>query len=76
MTGSRNDLPSKTIDRLRTDLSVREVLGTLKYGTTVDRVALNLMDWIRHAREEAMDLSVYLTRILILLEEQAQEQES
>lgn len=76
MTGSRNDLPSKTIDRLRTDLSVREVLGTLKYGTTVDRVDLHLMDWIRHAREEAMDLSVYLTRILILLEEQAQEQES
>jgi hypothetical protein len=76
VTGSRNDLPSKTIDRLRTDLSVREVLGTLKYGTTVDRVDLNLMDWIRHAREEAMDLSVYLTRILILLEEQAQEQES
>jgi hypothetical protein len=55
---------------------VREVLGTLKYGTTVDRVDLHLMDWIRHAREEAMDLSVYLTRILILLEEQAQEQES
>lgn len=76
MTGSRNDLPSKTIERLRTDLSVREVIGTLKYNTTVDRVDLNLMDWIRHAREEAMDLSVYLTRILILLEEQAQEQES
>lgn len=75
MNGSRNDLPSQTIDRLRTDLAVREVLGTMKYGTTVDRVDLNLLDWVRHAREEAMDLAVYLTRILILLEEQT-EQES
>lgn len=74
MTGSRNELPSETIERLRQDLAIREVVGTLKYGTTVDRVDLNLMDWVRHAREEAMDLAVYLTRILIQLEQQSEEE--
>ena len=65
----RHDVPSKTLTRLRQDLEVREVLGHMKYGTTMDRTDLTALDWVRHAREEAMDLAVYLTRLQMLLEQ-------
>lgn len=69
MHGSRHQIPSETLKRLHRDLEVREVLGHMKYGTTMDRTDLSEMDWVRHAREEAMDLAVYLTRLLMLLED-------
>lgn len=69
MTGSKHDIPSKTLQRLRRDLEVREVLGNLKYNTTIDREDLDIEDWVKHAREEAMDLAMYLTRLLLMLEE-------
>ena len=41
----------------------RSELGITKYGVTLDRKALSIEDWITHAQEEAMDLSLYLERI-------------
>lgn len=41
----------------------REQRGFLKYGTTMDRTDLSLSEWVQHALEEAMDLSLYLTKI-------------
>jgi len=67
--GSKHSIPSETLARLKRDLEVREILGHLKYGTTMDRTDLDVLDWVRHAREEAMDLAVYLTRLLTMLEE-------
>ena len=69
MDGSKHSVPSETLARLKRDMEVREILGYLKYGTTMDRTDLNVLDWVRHAREEAMDLAVYLTRLLTMLEE-------
>lgn len=69
MDGSKHSIPSETLARLKRDLEVREILGHLKYGTTMDRTDLDVLDWVRHAREEAMDLAVYLTRLLTMLEE-------
>lgn len=37
--------------------------GWRKYGTTLDRDDLQPLDWVVHAQEEAMDLSVYLERL-------------
>jgi len=67
--GSKHNIPSETLVRLKRDLEVREILGHMKYGTTMDRTDLDVLDWVRHAREEAMDLAVYLTRLLTMLEE-------
>lgn len=39
-------------------------MGLSKYGTTMERTDLNEVDWLRHARDEAMDLAVYLTRLI------------
>jgi len=42
----------------------REAAGIAKYGTTVDREDLSRLDWLRHAQEEAMDLVLYLQRLI------------
>ena len=50
------------VEQVRQDLLDRSNIGIKKYGTTLDRKDLGLKDFIIHAREEAMDLSLYLTR--------------
>lgn len=45
------------------EIARRQQFGIAKYGTTVDANPLSLMQWVQHAKEEAMDLAVYLTKI-------------
>ena len=45
----------------------RSELGIKKYNTTLDRTDLTLLDWINHAQDEAMDLSLYLEKIKTML---------
>jgi len=47
----------------------RSEIGKEKYGVTMERQDLNRLQWLKHAQEEAMDLAVYLEK-LIELEEQ------
>ena len=37
--------------------------GMKKYGVTMERTDINTLGWIDHAIEEALDFSVYLTRL-------------
>jgi len=57
---------------LETDIVVQEVkakfeersqVGIKKYGTTLERNDLSTEEWIEHAIEEAMDLTLYLSVI-------------
>ena len=41
----------------------RSNVGLEKYGTTLDREDLSLLDWVQHAQEELMDGILYLERI-------------
>jgi len=41
----------------------RANFGYNKYGQTLDRTDLGLLDWIQHAQEEHMDAILYLERI-------------
>ena len=41
----------------------RSNLGLKKYGTTLDRTDLNVLDWIQHAQEEHMDAILYLEKL-------------
>ena len=41
----------------------RSNLGLQKYGTTLDRDDLNVLDWIQHAQEEHMDAILYLEKL-------------
>lgn len=55
---------SATLRRVIAEFRAREELGKRKYGTTVDREDLSAADWLQHAKEEAMDLVLYLDRLL------------
>ena len=58
------------VETVRAKLAQRSAVGIAKYGTTMARTDLSRLDWLRHAQEEAMDLAIYLQR-LISDEEQA-----
>ena len=38
--------------------------GREKYGKTMERTDLSRKQWLQHAQEEAMDLAIYLERIM------------
>ncbi len=37
--------------------------GKKKYGTSLDRTDLSVLDWINHAQEEHMDAILYLEKL-------------
>jgi hypothetical protein len=41
----------------------RAEVGQKKYGTTLDRSDLSVLDWIQHAQEEHMDAILYLEKL-------------
>ena len=47
------------IDQFRT----RAEKGKEKYGTTMERDDLTLMEWLQHLQEELMDAAVYIEKI-------------
>lgn len=51
------------VESVRQDLLDRSEVGIKKYNTTLDRDDLTTVEFIQHALEEAMDLSLYLKRI-------------
>jgi len=51
------------VEQVRQDLLDRSEVGIKKYNTTLDRDDLSIEDWVEHARQEAMDFSLYLTRL-------------
>lgn len=42
----------------------RAIDGLIKYQQTMERTDLSTLDWLIHAQEEAMDLAVYLERLI------------
>ncbi len=45
----------------------RAEMGKQKYGTTLDRTDLSVLDWIQHAQEEHMDAILYLEKLKQML---------
>lgn len=64
MSNQMNELRSQTYKEVITDLIHREKMGMKKYGTTVDDAGLTSTEWIQHAYEEALDLAIYLKRLM------------
>lgn len=52
-------------------LQSRAAVGKQKYGVTLERTDLSRLDWLRHAQEEAMDLAVYLEKLIQLEQSEA-----
>ena len=62
-------MKDKIVESVREDLLRRSEVGIKKYKTTLDRVDLGLLDWLRHAYEESLDHSLYLKKAMKVLEE-------
>jgi hypothetical protein len=41
----------------------RSEVGINKYGVTLDRDDLSVLEWINHAQQEAMDFCLYLEKL-------------
>tara|TARA_B100001093_G_scaffold519520_1_gene608939 strand:- start:8870 stop:9058 length:189 start_codon:yes stop_codon:yes gene_type:complete len=55
---------SKIEDAVAKKIQKRAELGKNKYGVTMERTDLTNVEWLTHAQEEAMDLAVYLEKII------------
>jgi hypothetical protein len=44
-------------------LRTRAEAGKKKYGTTMERDDLTLMQWLQHLQEELMDAAVYVEKL-------------
>ena len=47
----------------------RSYEGQKKYGTTLDRNDLLLRDWMQHLQEELMDASLYLEKLMTVIDQ-------
>ena len=55
---------SKILYNIINDLIDREEKGVKEYLTTMDRTDLTELQWLQHAYEEALDLSIYLKKLI------------
>lgn len=55
--------PDSIVESVVSQLRDRSDVGIKKYGTTLDRKDLSTLDWIEHAKQEAMDFVLYLERL-------------
>jgi len=46
------------------DIRQRQIMGIQKYGVTVADNKLTRREWLQHAYEEALDMAVYLRRLM------------
>jgi hypothetical protein len=58
------NMPTGTEARVCADIAERQRKGIAKYGTTVEQNPLTRQQWLQHAYEEALDLAVYLKRLI------------
>jgi hypothetical protein len=49
---------------LQAELQARAAVGLKKYGISVSDRPLSRLEWLQHAKEEALDLAVYLQRLI------------
>jgi hypothetical protein len=56
MSSIENKVCIKILDRAE--------IGEKKYATTMERTDLSEIEWLIHAQEEAMDLAIYLEKLI------------
>ena len=57
---------SEVEDEVCKKIQGRALVGKKKYGVTMETAPLTRLEWLIHAQEEAMDLSVYLQKLIEL----------
>mgnify|MGYP003132288557 CR=1 FL=1 len=55
---------SRIEDEVCKKIQGRAEVGKSKYGVTMETAPLSRLEWLVHAQEEAMDLAVYLQKLI------------
>tara|TARA_R100001443_G_scaffold55987_1_gene67085 strand:+ start:3442 stop:3630 length:189 start_codon:yes stop_codon:yes gene_type:complete len=55
---------SRIEDEVCEKIKARSDVGKQKYGVTMEDEELSRLAWLIHAQEEAMDLAVYLQKLI------------
>lgn len=63
-------LKDSIVESVRKQLLDRSNVGINKYGVTLDRTDLSLLDWLEHAKQESMDQVLYLEKAIQQLKRQ------
>ena len=61
---------SRIEDEVCKKIKARSEVGKRKYGVTMEEETLTRLEWLIHAQEEAMDLAVYLQKLIEMEEDQ------
>ena len=56
-------MTDKVTEAVVAQLRTRAEKGKEKYGTTMERDDLTLMEWLQHLQEELMDAAVYVEKL-------------
>ena len=60
---SETYLKDSIVESVINQFKQRSEIGIKKYNTTLDRNDLSTLDWIEHAKQEAMDFILYLEKL-------------
>jgi hypothetical protein len=55
---------SEIEDKVCDKIQARTKIGLNKYGVTMEREDFSNLDWLIYAQEEAMDLIIYLEKLI------------
>lgn len=55
--------PDSIVASVVASFKQRSEIGIKKYGVTLDRTDLGLLDWVQHTQEELMDAVLYLEKL-------------
>ena len=51
------------VEQVKDRFDERSETGIAKYGTTLERGDLSLLDWLNHLQEELMDATLYIQKL-------------
>lgn len=56
-------MEDKIVEQVKQKFTQRSETGIAKYGTTLERDDLSLVDWLEHLQEELMDATLYIQKL-------------
>jgi hypothetical protein len=56
-------MKDQIVEQVKDKFDERSEIGIAKYGTTLERGDLSLLDWLSHLQEELMDATLYIQKL-------------
>jgi len=60
---AERDKRDPVVEQVKDNFTKRSETGIAKYGTTLERGDLSLLDWLNHLQEELMDATLYIQKL-------------